>query len=451
MRVARRPVLVAALAATLATVAMNAAAAAEPTATAAAATPCPTALPANTRCLSGRDEAGAGYWIAVPDAWNGTLVLHAHGGPELGEPTLARSAEDLTRWAVFVRHGYAWAGSTYRQGGVAVRAAAEDTERLRQRFTADVGTPRFTLLHGQSWGASVAARAAEMFTAPAGGKPPYDAVLLTSGVLGGGTGSYDFRLDLRVVYQAICSNHPKSDEPAYPLWQGLPPGATLTRAELAKRVDACTGLSLEPSMRSAAQQQRLHTLLAVIRIPERSLVGHLAWGTWHFQDIAMHRTGGDGGGNVFGNVGVRYAGSSDDAALNAKVARYAADPQAVATFGADADPQGRIPVPVLTLHGVGDPVAFVELESAFRAKMERAGTADHLVQLFTADTEHSYFSDVQYLAATEALLVWAQGGVRPTPTSVAQRCKAIEAGDGNSCRFLPDYRSAPLATRVPPR
>jgi hypothetical protein len=34
---------------------------------------------------------------------------------------------------------------------------------------------------------------------------------------------------------------------------------------------------------------------------------------------------------------------------------------------------------------------------------------------------------------------------------VAQRCKALEASDGTSCRFLPDYRSAPLATRVPPR
>ena len=122
-----------------------------------------------------------------------------------------------------------------------------------------------------------------------------------------------------------------------------------------------------------------------------------------------------------------------------------------ATFAADADPQGRIPVPVLTLHGVDDPVAFVELESAFRATMERAGTADHLVQVFTADTEHSYFSDVQYLAATEALLAWAQGGVRPTPASVAQRCKAIDAVDGKGCRILADYRSAPLATRVPPR
>ena len=228
----------------------------------------------------------------------------------------------------------------------------------------------------------------------------------------------------------------------------MPPGATLPRSELAQRVDACTGVRRKPEKRSAEQQQHLKTLLAVVRVPERSLIGHLAWATWHFQDIVLNRTGG---GNPFGNIGVRYAGSDDDDALNATVARYAADPAALATFGADTDPQGHIPVPVLTMHGVDDPIAFVELESAFRATMQRAGTADHLVQLFTADTEHSYFSDVQYLAATEALLAWAQHGDRPTPEAVDQRCKALEARHGGGCRFLPQYRSAPLSERVPAR
>jgi len=52
---------------------------------------------------------------------------------------------------------------------------------------------------------------------PGASRPPYDAVLLTSGVLAGGTRSYDFRLDLRVVYQAVCGNHPRPDEAQYPL------------------------------------------------------------------------------------------------------------------------------------------------------------------------------------------------------------------------------------------
>ena len=47
-----------------------------------------------------------------------------------------------------------------------------------------------------------------MFTSTTQGQRPYDAVLLTSGVLAGGSRSYDFRTDLRVVYQYLCNNHP---------------------------------------------------------------------------------------------------------------------------------------------------------------------------------------------------------------------------------------------------
>jgi len=423
----------------MATLFINAAAHA---AEAAATTPCPEGLPTATRCLNGRDEAGAFYWIAVPAAWNGVLVLHAHGGPELGEPRADRTAKDLQRWAVMVRAGYAWAGSTYRQGGVEVRAAGEDTERLRGIFTNAVGKPKLTILHGQSWGASVAAKAAEAYPAS------FDGVLLTSGVLGGGTRSYDFRLDLRVVYQALCGNHPLPTEAQYPLWQGLPPGAKLTHAELAHRVDDCTGLRSNPAQRSAEQQRKLDTLLAVVRIPERSLIRHLNWATWHFQDIVFKRLSG---GNPFSNIGAVYAGSDDDAALNAKVRRYRADPEATARFAADSDPTGHIAIPVLTVHATDDPVAFVELDSTFRDTMAAAGNAAHLVQTFTDEREHSYLADPEYAALVQALLVWVADGIKPTPQDLAERCKALVPGFGPGCRFAPDYRPAALAQRVTPR
>lgn len=409
---------------------------------------CPKGVPETARCLTGSDGAGAHYWIAMPQAWNGTLVLHAHGGPELGEPKPERSAEDLTRWAIMVKAGYAWAGSTFAQGGVEVRKAAQDTERLRRIFLQHVAKPQRTILHGQSWGASVAAQGAEMFATAAGGRSPYDAVLLTSGVLGGGTRSYDFRLDLRVIYQAVCGNHPRADEAPYPLWQGLPAGSTLTRAELAKRVDECTGIRSQPQARTEAQRRNLKTLLETVRIPERSLVGHLNWGTWHFQDIVWKRLDG---GNPFGNIGARYRGSPDDDALNAKVARYAADPKALARFAHDTDPGGRIPVPVLTAHAIHDPIAFVELESQFRQTMERAGSGARLVQVFTDESEHSYLNDAMYPALMSSLLAWAERGEKPTPRSIAERCAGFEAQFGKGCKVLPDYQPPPLDARVTPR
>lgn len=409
---------------------------------------CPAAVPAGTRCLSGRDSAGAFYVVAVPATWNGTLVLHAHGGPALGAPRLERSVEDLERWAIVVKAGYAWAGSSFRQGGVAVRAAAEDTERLRRIFVRHVAQPRLTLLHGQSWGAGVAAVGASMFTRDEAGRRPYDGVLLTSGLLAGGTRAYDFRLDLRVIYQALCGNHPRPDEAQYPLWMGLPAGSTLTAAELRKRVDACLGLDQPEAQRTPEQRRKVRTIVDVLKIPAGSIPGHLAWATFHFQDIAQARTGGR---NVFGNIGAQYRGSDDDAALNAAVARYAADPVAVAAFGADTDPDGRIPVPVLTVHGVGDPTVFVEVQHSFRTTMERAGTAGHLVQTFTAHASHSYLADPVYPTLLEALSRWATGGPKPTPAAIAARCAQLQGAYAGDCRFLPDYTPAPLATRVTPR
>ena len=120
-------------------------------------------MPAGTRCLRGR-TARALYLVVMPAQWNGVLVVHAHGGPTLGEPKLERADEDMARWAVLVKAGYAYAASVFRQGGVAVRSAAEDTERVRRIFVAHVAQPRRTILHGQSWGAGVAAKLAEMFT-----------------------------------------------------------------------------------------------------------------------------------------------------------------------------------------------------------------------------------------------------------------------------------------------
>jgi hypothetical protein len=446
--------------------------------------PCPDGLPAGTQCHSGRDLLGAHLLMAMPADWNGALVVHVHGGPELGKPTLARTEADLKRWSVFARAGYAWVASSFRQGGVEVRAAGEDSERARQAFVQVHGTPLRTVLHGQSWGAGVAARMAERYTTPdvfprhgAAGRPPYDGVLLTSGVLGGAPRAYDMRLDLRVVYQALCNNHPRPDEPAYPLWMGLPlpaptdpragstssssasaldapPAHKLTREELARRVDECTGVQRPAAQRSAAQQQALDTLTGVLRIPAASLVGHMNWATWHFHDIVWRKLKGR---NPFGNEGVKYSGSpggaAEDEALNQRVLRYRAEPAAIADLGTDADPTGRLHLPVLTMHGIDDPVAFVELESSFRQTMADASRAANLVQVFTRDHEHSYTSDAQYLAATEALLGWVQRKKTPTPADVAARCQALHArwDPAKGCRIEPGYKPAPLASRVPER
>jgi alpha-beta hydrolase superfamily lysophospholipase len=423
--------------------------------------PCPAALPAGSTCLAGRDHLGAWVWLARPAQWNGQLIVFAHDGPDLAEPGRERGQQDLSRWAVWLQAGYGWAGSSYRQSGLELQAAADDTERARQAWVGEFGAPQRTLLHGHGWGAGIATHVAARYTTPdlhpkriGSGRPPYDALLLSNGVLVGAGRAYDAWLDLRVVYQALCQNHPRPDEPAYPLWMGLPPAnsgqAGLSRADLAQRVEACTGVSKSPGQRSAAQRRALQTLTDVARIPESALQTLLGEATWQFQDIVWRKLKGR---NPFGNEGVRYRGSADDDTLNRQLPRYVADPSALAALAADTDPATRLDLPVLTLHAVRDPIAPVEHESEFRRLLADAGNAAHLLQLYTDDDAHDGTTDAQVLSAAAALSDWLDRRQAPLPADVASSCRQLAARwqPARDCRYLSGYQSAPLASRVSER
>ncbi len=417
--------------------------------------PCPTEvknLPEGTLCWSGKDEAGAYYWVAKPKNWNGNLVLHSHGGPALGKlPKAERAIEDFERWSIWVRSGNALAVTSYRQGGVALMSAAEDTARLLPIASKLVGKTKKVILHGQSWGGGVAARAAEVGGPLSKVEPKIDAVLLTSSVLAGGTKSYDFRLDLRVVWQAVCENHPRANEIQYPLWQGLASKDTkMSKEDLKERVNECLGLNMPEANRSAKQKENLKTIVNVIKIPEKNIQGHLDWATHHFQDIVFNRLQGR---NPFGNETVKYVGSNNDEELNKKVLRYKADPTAVADFGKDTNPTGNIALPILTIRGINDPIAFVELANTWEETVAKAGHSGNMVQLYTNDKEHSYLSDAQYVAAMNALLAWVDGGKKPTPNDVEKQCKALDSkwDPSHECRIVPEFNPLPLSTRVPAR
>ncbi|MEU3792883.1 hypothetical protein [Streptomyces fructofermentans] len=412
-----------------------------------AVTACPAALADSATCYTGQDSHGAHYALAVPKKWNGSLVVHAHGGPDLGEGSdPGRSVGDLERWSVMVDEGYAWAGSSYRRGGYGTRMAAADTESVRRVFVREFGTPRRTYVHGQSWGGNVAAKVVELHGAR--GRGAYDGALLTNGVLGGGSRGYDYRVDLRVVYQYYCGNHPRPTEPQYPLWEGLRATSTMTAAGLRARLEECTGLTSAPQDRTAPQQRNLDDILGVTGIPERTLESHLRFATFTFRDIVHNRLGGR---NPFANRGVRYTGSHDDRALNAGVERFSADPTAARDLSYDSDVTGRVSVPVLTLHAIDDPTAFVEHEAAYRDSLRGARRDGHLVQTFTREAEHSGLSDSEYANSITALDTWARTGRRPMAGSVAAACAGFDKVYGTGCHYDAAFVPRPYATRVEPR
>lgn len=401
-----------------------------------AATATPAGLPDGVRWLRGSDSHGAHYLLAIPEQWSGVLVVHAHGGPPLGDPRASRSDDDVRRWSVMLRQGHAWAASVYRDSGFAVLSAVHDTERVRRIFTQHVATPRRTVLHGQSWGALVAARAAALYPRS------WDGLLLSSGAVGGLL-AYDFRLDLRAIYQYLCNNHPRPDEPPYPLSIGLPGDDPLTREQLAARVNETLGVQLPAAQRSAEQARRLRTLVDVLKITESGVADQMRWATFTLRNVVQKH-----GGSPIGNENVRYAGSDDDAALNAGVPRYRADPDARARFSAHSDYSGRFTMPVLTVHGIHDPTCFVEVQDTLRQRMREAGCEHHLVQTFVNSDQHSYLGDAIYPPLLEALLDWIEGGVPPTPQGIAARCRELRAQPELAHDFVPDYVPRALATRI---
>lgn len=409
---------------------------------------CPAELGAGVECYTGQSRSGAFYWIARPRTWNGILLMHAHGGPRIRPPRADSPVEDLQRFAVFVREGYAWAGSSYRRGGYGVSMAGRDTDQLRRLFIDRFGKPRLTFAHGQSWGGNVAAKLIEVTPKDPDGTKAYDGALLTSGVLAGGTRAYLFRADLRAVYQYYCRNHPRPDEPQYPLWLGLPANSDMSVKDLEIRIDACTGVRRKPEERSEIQKQNLANILNVVRIPEATLLSHVDWATFMFRDLVQKRLDGL---NPFSNDEVKYAGSSNDAALNDGVSRFRADPVAVRSFAEDSDMTGSVAIPVVTLHAINDPTAFVEHESAYKGTMEKGGSAGNLVQTFVDEAAHSSLQDGEYLAVVTALRRWVETGTRPTPATIAADCPALAARIGGRCLFKPDYTPPPFFARVYPR
>jgi len=426
-----RPCIPAALAMLVATALPGGAAAADAEAVFAPVA-CPASVGPGVDCQEAQDANGAWLLVAMPKTWNRRLIVHAHGGPRLGAPEAGDSAEDLDRFAVMVRDGYAWIGSTYRRGGYGVRMAAADVDLSRHLFWSRFGRPERTLLHGQSWGGNVAAKAAELYALDIDGRPHYDGVLTTNGLLSGGTRGYGFRADLRAVYQYYCRNHPAAEEAQYPVWQGLPAGTKMTRDDLRKRVDACTGVDLPVAKRTPAQAANLRDILAVTGVAEKQLVAHLAWGTFHFQDVVQKRLGGR---NPFDNSRTVYRGSRDDTALNAGIERFTADPVAVAALAYDADLSGLIVLPTVTVHARHDPTVSYEAEAIYAATVKAAGRSELLLQALTDESDHSRLRDTTYVSALRVLEQWLDTGTRPAPDAFQAIC-AKTSRTREDCRFL---------------
>jgi opacity protein-like surface antigen len=91
---------------------------------------------------------GAEYAMFVPAAWNGRLVLYAHGFidpeapialPDVAPPDVAPRVVQLRE--TLLGAGFAVAYSSYAENGWAVKDGSERTHELRDLFMTSFGVP----------------------------------------------------------------------------------------------------------------------------------------------------------------------------------------------------------------------------------------------------------------------------------------------------------------------
>jgi hypothetical protein len=164
-------------------------------------------------------------------------------------------------------------------------------------------------------------------------------------------------------------------------------------------------------------------------------------GNFLFGLYAGDGTIGVAAGNVAGNEDTVYqidtnpALSPTEAFLNATVLRVPIDPQGRHPDGLAGIPPiaGDLPVPVVTLHTLGDLFVPFSMEQIYARRAAARGAADRLVSRAIRDVLHCGFDPAEEAAAFADLVTWVETGVRPAGDDVLT--PAVVAGATFGCQF----------------
>ncbi len=384
--------------------------------------------------IKGDTGEGAFFTIAVPDDWNGDLVLWNHGF-DLDMPAPMPDLGPLAQ--VQLAQGYAVAASSYRQIGWAVFKTKNDLQNLLDIFKANFGPPAQVFVTGASLGGIVTAAAIE--EAHLGNV--VGALSLCGAVAG--SRNWDGALDLRLIYDAVCDGVPGAFIPGGA--EGLPAGFPFTSTQLGVAVNACTGVLLPPALRTPDQSERLQRILQTARIPESFLLRDMGFATFAMSDL-VHDPLKLSGHLGTGNLGVVYG----EPTIDLDIARVAPQPGARNRLTRHYTPTGDVgDTKIVSLHTDKDGLVVVENESAYAAVVPAANLTTAIV--VEAVPSHCGFTPAEGVAGWQSLRGWVAGGPQPTPFSIQATCQAVAPVFGGPCRIAPGFQIPDLRTRIRPR
>jgi hypothetical protein len=347
-------------------------------------------------CTSGTLK-GAQVLECVPAAWNGDLVVFAHGyvAPTDGDPVIPADQLELADGtsipAIVTALGFAFATTSYSDDGLAVLPALQDVQDLVGHFKERWPRTDHVYLVGASEGGLVTALATEQ--APG----VFSGGLAACGPVGDFRRQIDYWGDFRVLFDVF--------------FPGLIPGDVLSPPALSQADwEAVYVPALTAALR--ARPDRLDRLLRVSRAPfdpnEPETKIETALGILWYNVFATNDPRERLGGNPYDNSRRLYLGSGNDFWLNLLVERYHADPAALAAMDAGYETTGRLAVPLVTLHTAADPIVPYWHEPRYSLRALAASGALH-ANLPVFRYGHCSFSAEEALVAFGLLVLKVEG------------------------------------------
>jgi pimeloyl-ACP methyl ester carboxylesterase len=329
-------------------------------------------------------STGAPYQVCFPQQWSGDLLVYAHGyvpaDAPLAVPDDHVEGQSVSQLATAL--GFAYAATSYRANGLVADLAVEDVAELeaevRRRFRPD---PTRAFVVGVSEGGLVAALAAERHG------DVFAGAVAACGPVGDFAAQIDYLGDFRVLFDYF--------------FPGIIPGGPVDVPASVR--DGWTSTYV-PAIVAALEADPLATaqLLLVAHAPvdpgnpltAATTVVEVLW----YDVFALPDARTRLGGQPYDNIGRGYAGSADDAALNAGVARVTADPGARDALGR-FETSGLLTIPVAVVHTDGDPIVPAAQSVRYAEKAAAAGSGDLVNAQVVARYGHCAFERSELLDA----------------------------------------------------
>jgi len=389
----------------------------------------------------GTTAGGAAFKIVVPTNWNGDLVIWNHGY-SLDQVQQVTDLGPLS--AVQLSEGYAVAASGYQQSGWALFQTKKDLQNMVKVFNAAFKKPKRVFISGESLGGIVTDQADE--TANLGnvvGAYPMCGVH-------GGSINWNAALDIRLLYDLICSNTPAAAIPGGPT--GLPapgfPGYSFSFSQLGVAVDACMGVLTPAASRTPQQSANLSQFLSITQLPESFVLTDMGFALFGLSNVIFDPAKLKGGQGV-GNANVNY---DNGGFVDKNITRVTAKTSANKKLAKNYIASGKVgKKKIVSLHTDKDGLVIVENENFYASVVPHANLTT-AIAVETTPT-HCGFSMAETQAGWEALRAWVAGGPQPTAQDIQNGCQSLvdNSQATGPCRIDPSFVIPPLSNRIRPR